>query len=127
MLNVYSLFVLLMCDYNNEYDLITLFSMFLIFRYLLLVFVVYVWVDVMLGATLTLFTVVIVGGVLLTRDWAKNDYFVSAKYVKSIFIIHVGSTRCVTSSTDNIMKTHARITLTVEFIRTCIFISLFYV
>jgi hypothetical protein len=23
-----------MCDYNNEYDLITLFSMFLIFRYL---------------------------------------------------------------------------------------------
>ena len=101
--------------------------MFLIFRYLLLVFVVYVWVDVMLGATLTLFTVVIVGGVLLTRDWAKNDYFVSAKYVKSIFIIHVGCTRCVTSSTDNIMKIHARITLTVEFIRTCIFVCLFYV
>jgi hypothetical protein len=34
----------------------------------------------MLGAALTLFTVVIVGGVLLTRDWAKNDYFVSDKY-----------------------------------------------
>jgi hypothetical protein len=90
--------------------------------YLLLVFVVYVWVDVMLGATLTLFTVVIVGGVLLTRDWAKNDYFVSAKYVTSIFMIHVGCTRCVTSSTDNIMKIRARITLTVEVIRTCIFI-----
>ena len=43
-------------------------------------FVVYVWVNVMLGAALTLFTVVIVGGVALTRDWAKNDYFVSAKY-----------------------------------------------
>ena len=40
----------------------------------------YVWVNVMLGAALTLFTVVIVGGVALTRDWAKNDYFVSAKY-----------------------------------------------
>ena len=90
--------------------------------YLLLVFVVYVWVDVMLGATLTLFTVVIVGGVLLTRDWAKNDYFVSAKYVTSIFMIHVGCTRCVTSSTDHNMKIRARITWTVECIRTCIFI-----
>ena len=48
-------------------------------------------------------------------------------YVKSIFIIHVGGTRCVTSSTDNIMKIRARITLTVEFIRGCIFIFLFYV
>ena len=42
------------------------------------------------------------------------------RYVKSVFMIHVGGTRCVTSSTDNIMKIHARITLTVEFIRTCI-------
>ena len=48
-------------------------------------------------------------------------------YVKSVFIIHVGGTRCVTSSTANIMKIHARITLTVEFIRTCIFLCLFYV
>jgi hypothetical protein len=48
-------------------------------------------------------------------------------YVKSVFIIHVGCTCCVTSSTDNIMKIHARITLTVECIRTCIFICLFYV
>jgi hypothetical protein len=37
----------------------------------------------------------------------------------------VGGTRCVTSSTDNIMKIRARITLTVEFIRTCIFLCLF--
>ena len=47
--------------------------------------------------------------------------------VREIFIIHVGGTRCVTSSTDNIMKIRARITLTVEFIRGCIFIFLFYV
>ena len=47
------------------------------------------------------------------------------RYVKSVFMIHVGGTRCVTSSTDNIMKIHARITLTVEFIRTCIFLFLF--
>ena len=31
-------------------------------------------------------------------------------YVKSVFIVHVGGTRCVTSSTDHIMKIHARIT-----------------
>ena len=48
-------------------------------------------------------------------------------YVKSVFIVHVGCTRCVTSSTDNIMKIHVRITLNVEFIRTCIFLFLFYV
>ena len=68
----------------------TLFTLLYIFKYTFLsfnvqffnlqVFVVYVWVNVMLGAALTLFTVVIVGGVALTRDWAKNDYFVSAKY-----------------------------------------------
>ena len=49
------------------------------------------------------------------------------KYVKSVLNIHVGGTRCVTSSTDKIMKIRARITLTVEFIRTCIFLFLFYV
>jgi hypothetical protein len=42
-------------------------------------------------------------------------------------LIHVGGTCDVTSSTDNIMKIHARITLNVEFIRTCIFLRLFYV
>ena len=44
------------------------------------------------------------------------------RYVKLVFVVHVGGTRYVTSSTDNIMKRLARITLTVEFIRTCIFI-----
>ena len=47
--------------------------------------------------------------------------------VREIFIVHVGGTRCVTSRTDNIMKIHARITLTVEFIRGYIFLFLFYV
>ena len=46
------------------------------------------------------------------------------RYVKSVFIIHVGGTRWVTSSTDNNMNRHDRITLTVECIRTCLF---FYV
>jgi hypothetical protein len=41
--------------------------------------------------------------------------------------VHVGGTRCVTSSTDHYMKRHARITLTVEFIRTRIFLFLFHV
>ena len=49
------------------------------------------------------------------------------RYVKSVFMIHVGGTRCVTSSTDNNMKIRARITLTVEVIRTCIFLFLLYV
>ena len=47
--------------------------------------------------------------------------------VREVFIVHVGGTCCVTSSTDNIMKIHARITLTVECIRTCIFLFWFYV
>jgi hypothetical protein len=40
-------------------------------------------------------------------------------------MIHVGGTRCVTSSTDKIMNIHARITLTVEFIRGYIFLFFF--
>jgi hypothetical protein len=47
--------------------------------------------------------------------------------VRPIFIVHVGGTRCVTSRTDNIMKIHARITLTVEFIRGYLLIFLLYV
>ena len=47
--------------------------------------------------------------------------------VCAIGLVHVGGTRCVTSSTGNIMKIRARITLTVEFIRTCIFLLLLYV
>ena len=46
------------------------------------------------------------------------------RYVKSVFMIHVGGTRGVPSSTDNTMNIHVRITLTVEFIRTCIFLFL---
>ena len=56
-----------------------------------------------------------------------NDLCGTLRYVKSVFIIYVGGTRCVTFSTDNITKRRARITLTVEFIRTCIFICLLYV
>ena len=47
--------------------------------------------------------------------------------VASVFFVHVGGTRCVTSSTDNNMNIHARTTLTVEFIRGYIFKFLFYV
>ena len=49
------------------------------------------------------------------------------EYVKSVFIVHVGGTRYVTFSTDNIMKIHVRITLTVEVIRGYILRFLFYV
>ena len=56
-----------------------------------------------------------------------TDFQVRAGLVEAVFIIHVGGTRYVTSSTDNIMKIRARITLTVEFIRTCICLFLLYV
>ena len=42
--------------------------------------------------------------------------------VREVFMMHVGGTRGVTSSTDHIMNIQARITLTVDVIRTCIFI-----
>ena len=41
-----------------------------------------------------------------------------------VFVIHVGGTRCVTSSTDNIVNIHARITLTVECIRVFVYVYL---
>ena len=47
--------------------------------------------------------------------------------VREVFVIHVGGTRCVTSSTDHSLKIQARITLTVEVIRTCICLFLLYV
>jgi hypothetical protein len=37
--------------------------------------------------------------------------------VREVFMMHVGGTRGVTSSTDHIMNIHARTTLTVECIR----------
>jgi hypothetical protein len=47
-------------------------------------------------------------------------------YVKSVFVmIHVGGTRCVTFSTDNIMNIHVRTPLNVECIRGYILIFLF--
>ena len=63
---------------------------------------------------------VVVGGLVLVVSHVE-------RYVKSVFVVHVGGTRCVTSSTDHYMNIHARITLSVEFIRTCIFLFLFYV
>ena len=47
--------------------------------------------------------------------------------VREVFIVHVGGTRCVPSSTGKNRTIRARITWTVEFIRGCIFICVFYV
>jgi hypothetical protein len=63
-------------------------------------------------------------------DRAENDdeaRIVHIRPVREVFIVHVGGTRCVTSRTDNMMNIRARVTLTVEFIPTCIFIFLLYV
>ena len=57
--------------------------------------------------------------------WKGNELF--EWVVREVFIIHVGGTRCVPSSTDNTLKIHVRITLKVECIRTCIFVFLCYV
>jgi hypothetical protein len=42
-------------------------------------------------------------------------------YVKSVFIMHVGGPRCVTSSTGKNMNIHVRIMLTVEFIHVFVY------
>jgi len=47
--------------------------------------------------------------------------------VREVFVIHVGGTRCVPSSTDNNMNIYAWITLTVECIRTGLFLFLLHV
>ena len=52
---------------------------------------------------------------------------VRAMYVKSVLMIHVGGTRCVTWSIDRIVQRHACITWGVEFIRAIFFIFFFYV
>ena len=49
------------------------------------------------------------------------------RYVKSVFMLHVGGTRCVTWSIDRIIQRHACITWGVEFIRAIFFIFFFYV
>ena len=49
-----------------------------------------------------------------------------ARYVCIVVhVVHVGGTRCVTSSTDPYMKIHGCVTLSVECIRPCIFVFLF--
>ena len=53
--------------------------------------------------------------------WALQRQVLHRLPVRETWMIHVGGTRCVTSSTDNIMKIHFRITLNVEFIRGYIF------
>jgi hypothetical protein len=65
----------------------------------------------------------------IATPWERNErrpgrpsFWVA---VREVFIIHVGGTRCVPSSTANNMKIHVRITLTVECIRTCIVLFLF--
>ena len=63
---------------------------------------------------------------LCPKNCSKNGVCVAgqcvcyAGWVREVFVVHVGGTRCVTSSTGNNMNIHARITWTVEFIRTCI-------
>ena len=49
------------------------------------------------------------------------------QYVKSVFIVHVGGTRCVTRSIDHIIQIHARITWGVVVIRAILFIFFLYV
>ena len=48
----------------------------------------------------------------------------SAVFTRYVFLTHVGGTRWVTSSPDHNLNRQAWITLTVEVIRTCIFICL---
>ena len=43
--------------------------------------------------------------------WTRLRNQATRMYVKSVFIVHVGCTRCVTSRTANIMKILVRITL----------------
>ena len=47
--------------------------------------------------------------------------------VREVFIVHVGGTRCVTSSTGNNRNIRARITWGVELIRAIFFMFFLYV
>jgi hypothetical protein len=58
-------------------------------------------------------------GLLHARDYP-------VMMVREVFIVHVGCTRCVTSSTANNMKIHARITLNVEFIYEHVFFYVYF-
>ena len=69
--------------------------------------------------------VIVVGLVVTFNRGGGGFIFCSHVFVKSVFMMHVGGTRCVPSSTDNSMKIRARITLTVEFIRGYIFLYVY--
>jgi hypothetical protein len=66
-----------------------------------------------------------------TKDVGKKnkneDAIALEEEVREVFIVHVGGTRCVTSSIDRIIQIHARITWGVVFIRAIFFIFFFYV
>ena len=70
---------------------------------------------------------------LCPKNCSKNGVCVAgqctcyAGWVREVFVIHVGGTRCVPSSTGTIMNRQARITLTVEVIRGYMFTFLCYV
>ena len=57
----------------------------------------------------------------INSDGSGVDWLNWNDGVREVFLVHVGGTRCVTSSTDHNLKIHACITLTVEFIRTSIY------
>jgi hypothetical protein len=61
----------------------------------------------------------------LKLGWVFGNSTSWLRQVREVFSVHVGGTRCVPSSTDNNLNILARITVTVECIRTCIFLCLF--
>ena len=63
----------------------------------------------------------------LERDVANAKFVEDARYVKSVFLVHVGGTRGVTWSIARIIQIHARITRGVVFIRAIFFIFFLYV
>ena len=58
---------------------------------------------------------------------SKTHWRASTAYVKSVFIVHVGGTRCVPWSIDRIIHRHAWITWGVELIRAIFFLFFLYV
>ena len=72
-------------------------------------------ISVTLGGDLYVVELVVITGVVQGMTITKSGYV-------EICLVHVGGTRCVPSSTDNTLKILARITWTVEVIRTCLFI-----
>ena len=50
----------------------------------------------------------------------SDDDMEDTPYVKSVFVVHVGCTRCVASNPDHTMHRQARITVGVGCTRACI-------